>query len=167
MSEYSEHFVEDDILYSQGSNSSDTLISQAAEVLIDQAAQKENLLKGFQDYLNSQVELCKDNVNLLEIFPHLLKLQNEKGRVYGRSYAKHGDLSIFFNLERKWDRIYNIMERVMKEGMESLYSESSSTPTETFLDTVVDLGMYSLMWAGYIKETHPEMFEKFMRSNQL
>ena len=95
MSEYSEHFVEDDILYSQGSNSSDTLISQAAEVLIDQAAQKENLLKGFQDYLNSQVELCKDNVNLLEIFPHLLKLQNEKGRVYGRSYAKHGDLRSF------------------------------------------------------------------------
>lgn len=145
-----------DILSSQGSNPDESLDSQKTE-----------LLKGFQEYLKSQSELCKDNLNLLEILPHLLKLQNEKGRVYGRSYAKHGDLSIFFNLERKWDRIYNIMERVMKEGMESLYSESSSTPTETFLDTVVDLGMYSLMWAGFIKETHPEMFEQFMRSNHL
>lgn len=145
-----------DILSSQGSNPDESLDSQKTE-----------LLKGFQEYLKSQSELCKDNLNLLEILPHLLKLQNEKGRVYGRSYAKHGDLSIFFNLERKWDRIYNIMERVMKEGMESLYSESSSTPTETFLDTVVDLGMYSLMWAGFIKETHPEMFEQFMHSNHL
>lgn len=128
---------------------------------------KSNLLKGFNEYLVSQQELCVDNVNLMEIFPKLLKLQNEKGRVYGRSYAKHGDLSIFFNLERKWDRISTIMERVMKEGLDSLHSDSSSTPTETFMDTIVDLGMYSLMWAGYIRENYPDEFEKFVRSNKL
>lgn len=145
----------------------DINFTQSAKKSEELEIKKSELLKGFSDYLKSQSDLCVDNVNLMEIFPKLLKLQNEKGRVYGRSYAKHGDLSIFFNLERKWDRIQNIMERVMKEGVDSLHSESSSTPTETFLDTVIDLGMYSLMWAGYIRETHPEEFEKFMRSNKL
>ena len=128
---------------------------------------KSRLLKGFSEYLDSQSELCEDNINLMEMFPKFLKLQNEKGRLYGRSYAKHGDLSIFFNLERKWDRIYNIMSKVMKEGMDSLHSESSSTPTETFMDTIVDLGLYSLMWAGHIRSEHPEEFEKFIKSNKL
>lgn len=122
---------------------------------------------GFADYLSKQTTLCKDNQNLLEILPQLLKLQNDKGNIYGRSYAKHGELSIFFNLERKWDRIANIMERVMKEGLDTLHSESSSTPTETFLDTVVDLGLYSLMWAGYIKENYPNEYEKFVENNKL
>lgn len=122
---------------------------------------------GFADYLSKQTTLCKDNQNLLEILPQLLKLQNDKGNIYGRSYAKHGELSIFFNMERKWDRIANIMERVMKEGLDTLHSESSSTPTETFLDTVVDLGLYSLMWAGYIKENYPAEYEKFVENNKL
>ena len=55
----------------------------------------------------------------------------------------------------------------MKEGLDSLLSDSSSTPTETFMDTIVDLGMYSLMWAGYIRENYPDEFEKFVRSNKL
>lgn len=128
---------------------------------------KSNLLKGFEDYLNSQTELCVDNINLLEMIPKFLKLQNTKGLVYGRSYCRHGDTSIFFNVERKFDRISNIMERVMVEGMHTLHSEASSTPTETFLDTVVDLGMYGLLWAGYIKELYPKEYEKFISSNKL
>lgn len=145
----------------------DIISSESSKKSEELETLKSKLLKGFSDYLESQSDLCVDNVNLMDIFPKLLKLQNEKGRVYGRSYAKHGDLSIFFNLERKWDRIQNIMERAMKDGVNSLFSESSSTPTETFLDTIVDLGMYSLMWAGYIRETHPEEFEKFVSSNKL
>ena len=106
-----------------------------------------------------------DMKNLLDILPHILKLQTQKASVYGRSYCRHGDLSIFLNTERKWDRIANIMEKAMKEGTETLYNEG--TPTETFVDTVVDLASYSLLWLGYIKETHPEFFQKFIDSNEL
>ena len=131
------------------------------------AKSKEELLKGFSDYLNSQPELCVDNQNIMEIMPKLLKLQNEKGRVYGRSWCKHEDMSAYFQLERKFDRISNIMERAMKEGTEVIHSSESSTPTETFLDTIVDLGLYSLMWAGLFMENHPDEFHKFMEANNL
>lgn len=128
---------------------------------------KAELLRSFENYLNDQSNFCVDNINLLEMLPKLLKLQNDKGNLYGRSYAKHGDLSIFFNLERKWDRIANIMDKAMKNGVDSLHTEASETPTETFMDTVVDLGLYALMWAGYIREKHPEAFKKFVHSNKL
>ncbi len=128
---------------------------------------KQELVQGFQAYVDGQPQLCPDNVNLMKIFPQLLKLQNDKGRVYGRSYAKHGDVSIFLNVERKFDRISNIMDRAMREGLNTLHSEASSTATETFLDTVVDLGLYSLMWVGYIKDEYPEEYQKFLAANNL
>ena len=128
---------------------------------------KQELVQGFQAYVDGQPQLCPDNVNLMKIFPQLLKLQNDKGRVYGRSYAKHGDVSIFLNVERKFDRISNIMDRAMREGLNTLHSEASSTATETFLDTVVDLGLYSLMWVGYIKDEFPEEYQRFLTANNL
>ena len=128
--------------------------------------EKEALKSSFMSYIDSH-ELCKDNQNILEILPDLLTLQNEKGTIYGRSWCKHGDISAFFQIERKFDRIHNIMERAMKEGTEILHSEKYATPTETFLDTVVDLGLYALMWVGFIRENHPEEYEKFLKSNQL
>lgn len=128
---------------------------------------KQKLLKGFEDYLDSQDELCEDNVAMMKLMPKLLKLQNDKGRVYGRSYAKHGDTSIFLNVERKFDRISNIMDRAMREGVDTLYAGQSATPTETFMDTVVDLGLYGLMWAGYIADEHPEVYNQFLTLNKL
>lgn len=137
------------------------------EITKQKGYSKEVLVQGFQDYVDRQSYLCPDNVNLMEIFPQLLKLQNDKGRVYGRSYAKHGDVSIFLNVERKFDRISNIMDRAMREGLNTLHSEASSTATETFLDTVVDLGLYSLMWVGYIKDEFPEEYQRFLTANNL
>lgn len=127
----------------------------------------DTLLTGWKEYFSCQTSLNHDNKNMLSILPDILKLQNEKERVYGRSWCKHGDLSAFFNLERKWDRIQNIMERAMKEGTDTLFSAESGTPTETILDTIIDLGCYSIMWAGYIKERYPELFEQFKAQNGL
>ena len=112
-------------------------------------------------------KLTPDSINMLEVFPDLLRLQNDKGQLYGRSYCRHGSLSVFFNLERKWDRISNIMTRAMRDGTDSLYSGESDTATETFLDTVVDLSVYSLMWVGLIREERPEMYQRFLKSNDL
>lgn len=128
---------------------------------------KEEFLEGFRQYLDSQDSLCEDNIAMMKLMPKLLQLQNDKGRVYGRSYAKHGDVSIFLNIERKFDRISTIMDRAMKEGVDTLYEGQSATPTETFMDTVVDLGLYGLMWAGYIADKHPEVYNQFLTLNKL
>lgn len=130
---------------------------------------KYELLAGLKEYLDSQDELCRDNIVLMEMFPKLLKLQNDKGKVYGRSYARHADVSIFLNCERKFDRLSNIMDRAMRDGTDTLHSssEGNSTPTETFLDTIVDLGLYGLMWAGFIKDNYPQEWENFIQANKL
>ena len=113
--------------------------------------------------------LCPDSENMLAIFPALVKLQNDKGNFYGRSWCKHGDLSAFFNLERKWDRIYNIMDKAINEtGTQSLFtSDKTGTATETLLDTIADLGIYAFMWVGFIRERYPEVWQQFVSANQL
>ena len=126
---------------------------------------KPDLLSGFKQFLEYHPQLTPDAQNMLRVLPMLLELQAQKSAVYGRSYCRHGDLSIFLNVERKWDRISNIMEKAMKGGTDSLYE--TGTPTETFVDTVVDLASYGLLWIGYIMETQPEAFQKFMESNGL
>ncbi len=128
---------------------------------------REDLVRLFSEYIHNQKSLCQDNVNIMEILPPILKLQNDKGLVYGRSYMKYGEVSIFMNVSRKFDRIENIMSKAMKDGTSSLHSDKSSTPTETFLDTIIDMAVYCLMWAGYVKDNHPEEFQKFLVSNNL
>lgn len=128
---------------------------------------KQELMSRFEQYIDSQEELSEDNVLVMEMLPALLKLQNDKSLIYGRSYCRHGDLSIFLNTERKWDRISNIMDSAMQAGMQTLFSDKSSTPTETFVDTVVDLASYSLLWASFIRDSHPEEWRKFLEANNL
>ena len=125
------------------------------------------LLKNFESYLDGQNELSEDNINIMLMLPAILELQNQKSLIYGRSYCKHGDTSIFFNVERKWDRVENIFSKALQTGVSKLYSKDSATPTETFVDTVVDLANYSILWASYIRTEHPEEWEKFLESNNL
>ena len=125
------------------------------------------LLKNFESYLDSQNELSEDNINIMLMLPAILELQNQKSLIYGRSYCKHGDTSIFFNVERKWDRGEIIFSEALQTGVSKLYSKDSATPTETFVDTVVDLANYSILWASYIRTEHPEEWEKFLESNNL
>lgn len=138
----------------------------------------ENLIEEFKDLtipaeiptnenFNNSAESI-DSQNISKIFHLILQLQKQKSSAYGRSYCRHGDLSIFFNVERKWDRISNIMEKAIKSGnVNSLYSKEFDTPTENFFDTIIDLASYSLLWAGYITETHPEVLENFIKTNKI
>ncbi len=61
------------------------------------------------------------------------------------------------------------MQSVMKNGEDNLFHniKGNSTATETFLDTVSDLAVYSMLWVGYIKENYPEQWEQFLKSNKL
>ena len=112
---------------------------------------------------NIESTLSQDQKNLKKVIPLILKLQDQKSKLYGRSYCRHGELSIFFNLERKWDRLANMMEGAMKSGV----VHTSGTPDEPFIDTVVDLASYALLWAGYIAETHPEVLDAFIKAHNL
>ena len=109
--------------------------------------------------------VSQDTLNVAKVFPYLLELQKQKGSYYGRSYCKHGHLSIFMNLERKWDRLANIIEMCIQTGMKDFLKEGS--PTETVVDTIADLATYSLLWLGYIQENNPELIDKFIKSNGL
>lgn len=126
-----------------------------------------NSLKDLRNVCEESAENI-DIQNIMKILPYILKLQQQKSAVYGRSYCRHGELSIFFNTERKWDRILNIIEKRMEEGnTKSLHTKDSGTPTETFFDTIIDLASYSLLWVGYIVENNPEILDQFISANRL
>lgn len=129
----------------------------------------EELIKQYTELIEDE-DLCIDSRNVLEIIPSLVKLQNSKGHQYGRSYCKFGEMSIFFNLSRKYDRVENIMKRAMENGVESTLhgdSSDSSTAAETWNDTINDMAVYSLMWAGWLRENYPEEWQKFIDLNDI
>lgn len=112
----------------------------------------------------SDADVSQDQENLKKIIPLIVQLQKQKSERYGRSYCKHGELSIFFNLERKWDRLSNMMDSILQSGGDI---HSSGTPDETFTDTVIDLASYALLWAGYIAETRPDAMDEFIKAHNL
>ena len=128
---------------------------------------KDNLIKEYEKYVKSQELLHPDGVNAQKILVPLLQLQHDKEAVYGQSWRKYGNISAFLNTARKWDRIDNIMRKAMEDGMSLLFTDEGGTAQETFLDTVVDLANYSLLWVGHIASEHPEMWNKFLESNRL
>lgn len=111
----------------------------------------------------TQADIQVDNGNLLAVAAIAFQLQNAKELSYGRSWCKHGDLSAFFNLERKWDRIYNIMNGVISDGIENSPHFKDTGDAESLTDTIFDLGIYALMWVGFIMEQHPEAGNAFRR----
>jgi hypothetical protein len=124
-------------------------------------------LKKLDETLGSEEKLYPDQIALQKILPSILLLQNHKEKFYGESWRKYGDVSAFFNTARKWDRIETIMSAAMKEGTDKLFDGSSDLSTETILDTVIDLGLYSLMWASYIADRYPQLWDKFIQLNEL
>lgn len=118
-------------------------------------------------YLNEAEKINPDNRNLLEVIPYFLKLQNMKEASYGSSWNEYGHVSAFMNVDRKFARIRNIMKRVMKEGEQVLGGDTANISTETVMDTVGDMGVYCFLWITLFKETHPQMFDSFLKLNNL
>ena len=119
-------------------------------------------LKRVENALKDEPKLLVDQLAIENILPNLLLLQNRKEKFYGESWRKYGDIGAFFNTARKWDRIETIMNDAMKNGTDKLFNGSNDLSTETILDTIIDLGLYSLMWASYIASRYPEMWDKFL-----
>ncbi len=84
-------------------------------------------------------------------------LQTAKNKHYDNSYSKRGLFSIFFNVERKYERLVSMLFS---------NSELSASDSETLLDTVVDLGAYIVKMAGWICARRPDLFAKLLDSVQ-
>lgn len=105
-------------------------------------------------YVNSQTEIREDNLLLAVVFPLLAELQYRKEGSYGRSWCKRGELDIFFNTARKFDRIENIMLKGAKDEV-----------GESHADTVADLTNYGLLWMTYILREKPALFFDWLKNN--
>lgn len=127
----------------------------------------DTFISRLENTLSGEEELFEDNLAVQKIIPEILLLQNRKERFYGESWRKYGDVSAFFNTARKWDRIETIMTDAMKTGTDTLFDGSSDLSTETVLDTIIDLSLYGLMWASYIASRYPELWERFLKTNDL
>lgn len=128
---------------------------------------RDNLIQSYTRYTREQAELFPDGVNAQKVIPAILQLQHDKEAVYGQSWRRYGMASAFLNTARKWDRIDNIMRVALAKGEQVLTSDEAGTAQETFMDTLVDLASYSLLWVGFMAEQYPEMWQKFLEMNKL
>lgn len=137
------------------------------EQLKPQDAIRDNLIQMYKAYTERQDTLHPDGMNAQKVIPAILQLQHDKEAVYGQSWRKYGMASAFLNTARKWDRIENIMRKALEQGTDILTTGAAGTAQETFMDTVVDLASYSLLWVGFMAEQYPEMWQKFLDMNHL
>lgn len=98
-------------------------------------------------------EVRRDNALLHAAVAPLLKLQYHKEGAYGDSWAKRGELEVFFNISRKFDRLENIMLNGALDEVD-----------ESYVDTVADLANYGLLWLTFIAREKPELFIAWVNS---
>lgn len=103
-------------------------------------------------YTKEDADVRRDNVLMCYIFWKLAGIQYAKEGAYGSSYAKRGELEVFFNVSRKFDRLENIMLSGAKDEV-----------GESKLDTIGDLANYGLLWLVYLLRTKPEEVIKFLK----
>jgi hypothetical protein len=95
-----------------------------------------------------------DNMLLVPVFLVLSSLQYSKEGTYGRSWCKRGEMDIFFNLARKFDRLENMMINGAKDEV-----------GEGKIDTVGDNANYGLLWMTHFLREKPEEFTKWVNDN--
>lgn len=110
------------------------------------------------DYPNANTQSNSDHRVELPIM-HMAKviqmLADAKNKVYDNSYSKRGLFSIFFNMERKWERVVS-----------QVFNGKSVRDSvgETFLDTCVDLAAYSVKLCGWICARRPDLYLRLLQS---
>ncbi len=121
-------------------------------------------------YKNPTELPAKDTIEGLLSHPYIEKaiaivcLGKAKDKEYGNSWQKRGDVGALHNVARKWDRL----EQQMNNGIATGKVDNNSEITEEmlegegFLDSVLDLTNYSLMWLNWIADRFPEQWKKKM-----
>ena len=90
-------------------------------------------------------------------------LMRRKGISYGDSWKKRGQVGVFMNIARKFDRIENILEASAK-GFD-VDPDKIAVSEESLLDTVLDLFVYSGLYMTLLKEKHPELWEELVKES--
>lgn len=95
-----------------------------------------------------------DNAMLHLVTGQVLQMHHAKEGTYGNSWCRRGELGIFFNIARKFDRLENMVvhDRADEVG-------------ESRIDTIADLATYSLLWLTLIMREHPEAYRTWQDSN--
>jgi len=70
----------------------------------------------------------------------LMELHARKEEQYDRSFAKRGEMGVFMNMARKWDRVEHDM--------------SSDLFDASTIDAVADLAIYALKWMDVFCKIH-------------
>lgn len=83
------------------------------------------------------------------------RLQLAKNVHYDNSYSKRGLFSIFFNMERKWERSVSQIFGGRTVG---------DTASESFVDTCIDLAVYSIKMCAWICARRPDLYQKLLGS---
>lgn len=99
-------------------------------------------------------EVREDNLLMTAVFVVLSQLQYSKEGTYGRSWCKRGELDVFFNLARKFDRLENMMINGSKDEV-----------GEPMIDTVGDEANYGLLWMTLFLRKHPKVFLDWIKNN--
>jgi hypothetical protein len=86
------------------------------------------------------------------IFKALLPFHEARERTYNLSFAKRGEVMVWGNLGRKYDRIDGLISKVLIDGQEGT----------TLIDTLVDLAIYALKWVAVIKVIRPADLEEWV-----
>lgn len=105
-------------------------------------------------YVGPNTEIREDNLLFVAVFPILASLQYRKEGTYGRSWCKRGELDVFFNTARKFDRIENIMINGARDEV-----------GESTIDTVGDLTNYGLLWMTLYCRKSPQAFLSWFKQN--
>lgn len=97
----------------------------------------------------------RDNALLHATLAPLLSLQYSKEGTYGDSWAKRGELGIFFNIGRKFDRLENIILNGARDEV-----------GESEIDTIADMANYALLWLTHIMREHPDRYNAWLADTQ-
>ena len=92
-------------------------------------------------------------LDFIRVCQSLAMLQHAKGVHYKNSYSKHGLMSIFFNLSRKYDRWEN-----------QLFHGTGDAPSESVLDTLADLAVYAVKQFAWVAARQPQAYLKWLES---
>lgn len=90
-------------------------------------------------------------------------LQVAKNKHYDNSYSKRGIYSIFFNMERKWERLIGQLFGNTPVAGESQEGDPLEAASESFMDTCVDLAAYSMKLVAWMSVRRPDLYIKVLQ----
>jgi len=85
----------------------------------------------------------------------LARIEAVKGTHYAASWEKRGEVGILANVQRKFDRLDNLLPH-----------EGVSEGDESITETLGDLAVYSIKWLTRRAMTHPLEFEAWIKRIQ-